>query len=86
MSCALKGHFNLLRNNKLRRAFSAQIIRLSFPQGVALGYDDCAPLGRIVAIVRPNRQAHQAEPYLPSPMLNSHQRFRLRAALGWRSK
>ena len=26
VGCALNGHFNLLRSNKLRRAFSAQLI------------------------------------------------------------
>ena len=60
MGCALNGHFNLLHSNKLRRAFSAQLIWLPFPQGVALGYDDSAPLGRFVAVVRVNRQALQA--------------------------
>ena len=60
MVCALKGHLNLLRSNKLRRAFSAQIICVSVSQGVALGYDDSAPLGRIVAVVRVERQALQA--------------------------
>ena len=52
VGCALKGHFNLLRSSKLRRAYSAQLIRSAFSQGVALGYDDSAPLGRVVAIVR----------------------------------
>ena len=60
VDCALNGHFNLLRSNKLRRAFSAQLICSSFSQGIALGYDDSAPLGRIVAIVRVNRQALRA--------------------------
>ena len=57
VGCALKGHLNLVRRNMLRRTFSAQLIWSSSPQGVALGYDDSAPLGRTVAIVRLNRQA-----------------------------
>ena len=60
VGCALKGHFNLLRSNKLRRAFSAQLKCMSFSQGVALGYDEGAPLGRIVAIVRVSRHVLKA--------------------------